>query len=457
MFKIRQCKSLLIICLSLLLQLVSNYEVLAKNPVEANTKYVFLFIGDGMGPNQVKAAEKFYGSLAFSQFTHQGTIRTSSVSGVTDSAAAATALACGTKTINGYLGLDAQQNKLTSVAYKAKNTGFKIGIVTSVQLDNATPSGFFAHRPSRKQYYEIAQDLAQSNFDYFAGGGLIYPRGKNNDSADVLDSMQANGYKLVTKEDDFRGLLPSDSKVYVRNERLYEDMTLPFTIDKMGGTSLADLTAKGIELLDNKQGFFMMVEGGKIDYAGHTNDLASNVRETKAFSDAVQVAVDFYNKHPKQTLIIVTADHETGGMNWSNEQLSQEAFIDTINGQQLSYQEFGKLVKQYVADGNQGDLQDWRSVFERRFGLYNLTEQENEYLQQASYASVRKEKYGPYEPLMIAVCRVLGQRAGVAWSTYGHSGVDVPVYAQGVHSEIFAGNYENTQIATKIIEVMKLK
>lgn len=144
-------------------------------------------------------------------------------------------------------------------------------------------------------------------------------------------------------------------------------------------------------------------------------------------------------------------------MSWSNEQISQEEFRDIVSGQQLSYQEFGKLVAEYVQNGNQGNLQDWVPVFKIRFGLDNLSEQEYEYLQQAAYASVRKEKYGPYEPLMIAVCKVIAERAGIGWSTYGHSGVDVPIYAHGKHGEQFSGNYENNEVAAKLSQTMGLK
>lgn len=457
MFINKYYKNLLAVCLLILMQFVAVNTVSAQKSTPIAPKYVFLFIGDGMGPNQVRAAEKFYDKLAFSEFEHQGKLKTNSLSGVTDSAAAATALACGTKTTNSYLGLDKDQNELSSVAYKAKQAGFAIGIVTSMQLDNATPAGFFAHRPSRKQYYEIATDLAMSNFDYFAGGGLIYPNGKNGDKESIWDILQVNGYRVINSREEFDKLERLDGKIYIKASKLYEDATMPFAIDKMGGTTLAELTAKGIQLLDNKKGFFMMIEGGKIDYGGHTNDLATNIAETKAFSDAVQVAVDFYNKHPKETLIVVTADHETGGMTWANETVSKEEFRQIVSGQQLSYQEFGKLVQEYVQNGNQGELTDWLPVFQARFGLDHLSEQEYEYLQQAAYASVRREKYGPYEPLMIAVCKVLAQRAGIAWSTYGHSGVDVPIYAHGKHGEQFAGHYENNEVAAKLSQTIGLK
>lgn len=444
----------LIICL-LLIQLLSIDTVWGK---PAQVKYIFLFIGDGMGFKQVQVAEQFYGQLAFSNFEQRGSMSTHSAKGrVTDSAAAATAIASGHKTDNGTLGLDIQGNRLESIAERLKKQGFKIGIVSSMQLDDATAAGFFAHRPSRVLRYEIAEDLAVSNFDYFAGGGLRQPRGKSGDQLDIWQILRTNGYLIANGSQEFKELLSSAGKIFVSTDGLYEDLTLPFAIDRRSGISLAEFTAKGIELLNNKQGFFMMVEGGKIDYAGHTNDLATNIRESGAFSEAVQVAVDFYKKHPTETLIIVTADHETGGLSWDSSSISTQTFRDIVNGQRISYQEFGKMVRVYAQDGNSGNLQDWLPALKNYFGLDNLSATEYAYLQQAAYASVNAEKYGPYEPLMIAACRVLGKRAGASWSTYGHSGVNVPVYAIGAGSSVFAGEYDNTQLSGKILEVINTK
>lgn len=457
MFTKKLQRNLLIILL-VIVQLLSVNIVLAKTPTTARAKYVFLFIGDGMGPRQVQAAEKFYGDLAFSNFPQQGTMSTSSSNGkVTDSAAAATAMACGQKTNNGTLGLDPVGNKLESIATTLKQNGFKIGIISSMQLDDATPAGFYAQRASRFLRYEIAQDLATSNFDYLAGGGLRQPRGKDNDQTDIWQILQTNGYILVSGQQAFQALKNQTDKIFVRTNGLYEDLTLTFAIDKNPSISLAEFTAKGIELLDNKQGFFIMVEAGKIDYAGHTNDLATNIKETGAFSEAIQVAVDFYKKHPRETLIVVTADHETGGLALNDNAVDQDKFVRIVNGQQLSYQEFGKMVKTYVQAGNDGNLEDWLPALKMYFGLDNFSDLEYAYLQQAAYASVNGEKYGPYEPLMIAACRVLGERAGATWSSYGHSGVNVPVYAIGSGSSTFGVEFDNTQLAAKILAAMGVK
>ena len=454
MFTKKYSRSLVVICLILFQCLLLNIA-LAKQTMSKPAKYVFLFIGDGMGPKQVQAAEKFYGQLAFSGFGQQGQVTTDSAQGrVTDSAAAATAIACGGKTNNGVLGLDAQGNRLESIAELLKSKGFKIGIVSSMQLDDATPAGFYAHRSSRFLRYEIAQDLAVSNFDYFAGGGLRQPRGKDGEQHSIWQILVDSGYLIASGRQEFQALKQPQDKVFVRSGELYEDLSLNFAIDQRPGISLAEFTAKGIELLHNQQGFFMLVEGGKIDYAGHTNDLATNIKESGAFSEAVQVAVDFYKKHPRETLIVVTADHETGGLSFDSQLLDQGKFVEIVGKQNISYQEFGKLVSSYVQDGNSGDLQDWLPALKLYFGLDNLSEDEYSYLQQAAYASVKREKYGPYEPLMIAATRTVGKRAGASWSTYGHSGVNVPIYALGSGSDSFGEAMDNTQISAKILAAM---
>lgn len=270
-------------------------------------KYVFYFIGDGMGVNHVELGGG--DSLNFTQFPYKGTLTTHSANKkITDSAAAGTALSTGTKTSNGTLGLSADhKTKLKSIAYTAKETGRKVGIVSSVSIDHATPAAFYANAESRNMSYEIASQLPLSGFDLFAGAGFVKPkelfqtlidsmytivRGKNV----VLDGSKIVWIQTIGKD---VGELP-----YAATKRQEDDLTLPI------------FTEKAIEFLaaDSSKGFFMMVEGGKIDWAAHANS-AKNVRgEVQDFAQAIAHAIKFYEAHPEQTLIIVTADHETGGL-----------------------------------------------------------------------------------------------------------------------------------------------
>lgn len=270
-------------------------------------KYVFYFIGDGMGMNHVELGGG--DSLNFTQFPYKGTLTTHSANKkITDSAAAGTALATGTKTANGTLGLSADlKTKLKSVAYTAKETGRKVGIISSVSIDHATPAAFYANAESRNMSYEIASQLPTSGFDLFAGAGFVKPKELFQTFADSLYTIirgkdaVLDGQKIVWIQEVGKdvGELP-----YAATKRQADDLTLPI------------FTQKAIEFLANNtsKGFFMMVEGGKIDWASHANSAKNARGEVQDFAQAISHAIKFYEIHPEETLIIVTADHETGGL-----------------------------------------------------------------------------------------------------------------------------------------------
>ena len=445
-------------------------------------KYIFIFIGDGMAMAQINSAEIFKGTLSgakpmnkaklnFSAFPHQGMQTTHSANAfITESAAAGTALATGHKTNNDVLGMDpAKAVKFKTVAEMAKEKGLKVGIVTSVSLDHATPGAFYAHEPTRKNYYEIGLAMVSSGFDYFAGGGLLAPNGIKNDQPSVLDLARQNGYKVVNSKDAITGLTKNDGKVIAISPDLADGQALQYEIDRAGQLSLADFTRKGIEILDNANGFFMMVEGGKIDWACHANDAATAVRDTLALEAAVGEALKFYAKHPAETLIIVTGDHETGGMSIGFVDTEQQTFFNRISRQMVSFEEFNKLIKNYriTVDPAQASLDDWLPVLAEKFGLADITEDDKARLSDALEASMvepgKRGKdprsyilYGPYEPFSVTVTHILNQKAGIGWTTYAHTGVAVPVFAQGVGGELFSGCYDNTEVAKKIMKVMGL-
>ncbi|SDE90731.1 alkaline phosphatase [Sporomusa acidovorans] len=447
-------------------------------------KYVFFFIGDGMAMPQVNAAEIFKGTLesdnkmhkgklAFTVFPYQGMQTTQSNNTfITESAAAGTALATGHKTNNDILGMDETKTvKFKTMAELAKEKGMKVGIVSNVSIDHATPGAFYAHEPTRKNYYEIGLALANSGFDYFAGGGLLAPTGPKRDKTSIFDIAKNNGYKVVNTQAEFTNLSKQDGKVFAVAEELAAEAAMPYDIDSSSGqVTLADLTRKGIELLDNSQGFFLMVEGGKIDWSCHANDAATTVRDVLAFDNAISEALKFYAKHPNETLIVVTGDHETGGMSIGFAGTEYETFFSKIDNQNLSFEEFDKRIKAYrnlVGEQN-GNLNDWLPILADNFGLTDLTDYDKSRLKSALAASMVDPKkrgkdpasyllYGPYEPFSVTVTHILNQKAGIGWTTYAHTGVAVPVFAQGVGGDLFQGYYDNTDIAKKIMNIMGVK
>jgi len=447
-------------------------------------KYVFFFIGDGLGMPQVNAAEIFKGTLesdnkmhkgklGFTAFPHQGMQTThSNNTFITESAAAGTALASGQKTNNDILGMDATKTvKLKTMAEMAKEKGMKIGIVSNVSIDHATPGAFYAHEPTRKNYYEIGLALTNSGYDYFAGGGLLAPTGKNNDKPSVFELAKNNGYKVVNTQEEFNNLSKQSGKVFAIAPELAAEAAMPYDIDRTSRqVTLADFTKKGIELLDNSQGFFMMVEGGKIDWSSHANDAATTVRDVLAFDDAISEALKFYAKHPNETLIVVTGDHETGGMTIGFAGTEYETFFSKINKQDLSFEEFDKKIKNYreTVGAQYANLNDWLPILANDFGLTDLTDYDKTRLNNALAASMVEPKkrtkdpnssllYGTYEPFSVTVTHILNQKAGIGWTTYAHTGVAIPVYAQGTGSELFQGYYDNTDIAQKIMNIMGVK
>lgn len=298
--------------------------LLLLREAEPEPRYMLLFIGDGMGPAQREAAEAFAGrELVMNHLPVRGSTTTfASNQTITDSAAAATAMACGQKTANGVLGQTPEGTNLQTIAEQAAERGMRVGIVSSVSLDHATPAGFYAHVPSRDRYYEIGLQLAASGFDYFAGGGLVDPLGIKavakgyvpTATVAVVTAITNAGYTVVSKREDFEALVPGSGKVLAVHPRL-DGAAMPYAADRQEGEpTLAEFTRKGIELLDNERGFFLMVEGGKIDWASHANDSARLLPEVVAFDAAVQAGVAFAEAHPYETLLIVTADHETGGL-----------------------------------------------------------------------------------------------------------------------------------------------
>ena len=288
-------------------------------------KYIFYFIGDGFGFGALtycehEAKEKME-ALCFSQFPVTGLVTTSSANRlVTCSSAAATALSCGEKTNNNMLGVAADSVRvLTPISTLLHKEGFLVGIATSVSIDHATPAGFYAHSASRRSYYDIAKQIPASGFEFFAGSGFVKPNPQ--DSISIFTLLKENNYVVSTSISQCSGS-KSYKNILIQPEGK-DVKQLPYAINKDNADfTLAQITQLGIEKLGSQnQPFFFMIEGGLIDWAAHDNLASELYGEVKEFSEAIEVALKFYHQYPKETLIIVTADHETGGAYVSNDGL----------------------------------------------------------------------------------------------------------------------------------------
>ena len=462
-----------------------NRGFAAVTAPEAKAKYVFLFIGDGMSIPQVTSAGIFSTArssqdisptyLEFAQFPVMGIAATHDAgSFITDSASAVTAIATGNKTLNGVINMDTGKTiGYKTIAEYARNAGMKAGVITTVTLNHATPAGFYARADSRNNFYDIAVQLANSGFEYFGGGSIDQSTGIDNDQQSAIEIAKANGYTYTDTIEDFNALKPGTGKVIAVSPVLQDAGTMKYEIDrKPGELSLADFVKKGVELLENPDGFFMMVEGGKIDWACHANDAGTAIRDVLALDDAVRVAIDFARKHPHETLIVVTGDHETGGMSVGNSATQYGTFFDKIALQTRSFVAFNEEVLKPYKEQTPADkakLSDIAPFIYESFGINfdSLNTIQMELVERAFQRSMGVEPitplnedkyvlYGGYEPLTVKLTQILNQNAGIGWTSYSHTGLPVPVFAFGAYQEIFTGYYDNTGIFYKLAAAMDL-
>ncbi len=484
--------------------------------LDGKAKYVFFFIGDGMAASQVRLAEAALTVPKFQQNFSALTSLDKKIEGlnikempitglattnaenryITCSAAAATALATGSKTDIGMISQSPNGEALSTMAEKAKKSGMKVGIVSSVSIDHATPACFYSHSDSRNNYASISDQLLKSGFDYFGGGSVKIDSRANAEGVDKAaafasykDQAEQKGYKYVTTRAEFDAVKSGETKPVIAtinmlaNEQYSGDgFSLPFTIDLAkhkadDRISLAEFTQKGIDVLENDKGFFMMVEGGKIDWACHANDAATCAYEVVAFDQAVGVALDFAAKHPKETLIVITGDHDCGGLTIGFAGTGYESAFDILSNSNTSYVEFAEAATKMIKSGESFDKLLAYACKEFGFknditdgsdGVMTQTEELSDYDVKRLKTAYQKSKdrinnvktdlndqykasYGSYDPFTVTCTHILNNKAGIDFSSYSHTAVPVMVFAKGANERIFGGYYDNTDIAKKIM------
>ena len=445
----------------------------------ATPKYVFLFIGDGMSTPQRMVTEDFarkvgLGDLAMNHLPYQANTRTKSADSIiTDSAAAATTIACGCKTRNHMLGVDPSTNRIDSVAEVAKRAGMKVGIITTVTIVHATPAGFYAHVPNRGATYRIALDLVASGFDYFAGGGVYDKFDERNDPGyrgNVFDLARKAGYEVAIDDRAAWAALKPGSKSW----SVFGSHGMQFAIDADGSQpTLAELVAKGVEVMDNPKGFFIMCEGGKVDYACHANDAATNLRDILALDDAVKVALAFQEKHPEETLVVTTGDHETGGMSMGFAGIGGRFNVELLAKQRVSVESFSKQFKKLASDrGGNVSFDEMKPLVREKFGLVfpedpgdpkdklRMTENEVDSLRKAFERDIKSIRAHIQDTTAHDVARryvfgqaaknVLNAHAGVGWSSGSHTALPTFTTAKGPGADILVGMEENADLGVRL-------
>ncbi|MFO7685908.1 MAG: alkaline phosphatase [Desulfobacterales bacterium] len=485
-------------------------------------KYVFFFLGDGMASSQIQATEAYLttvnsGSamkaadllkpenrLNMSKMPVQGMQTTyDAFALMTDSASAGTAFACGAKTKSGAIGMEETlTTNLKSIAQLAHENGKKVGIISSVSLDHATPASYYASVTNRGLMNNIATQLANSGYEFFGGGGLVAPTSPNckviddkcmDTDNDIWKLLEDNGYTVLNDRESILALkkAPMD-KVVCINPWLQDSAAMPYDIDRpVTNLSLKEMTEVAIaSLYDGRrgrgrggnEGFFIMVEGGKIDWACHANDAMATIGDMLDFDNAVGVALEFMRKHPLQTLVVVTGDHETGGMTIGHATTAYKAYYERLLDQKNSFQFFGDNQwaehKAAAADGVCGsylgveNLAADKTMLDLMWNVFGLKWEElnvyqKEKLEDAYDKSLcggndnsdaeNKYLYGGYNPIIVTITHILNEQASIGWTSYSHTGVPVPVFAQGREAFRFAGFYDNTDIAKKLARAMDIR
>lgn len=439
--------------------------VSAKTP-----KYVFYFIGDGMGPSHVLGTEYYLGELegvigrpnklCFTQFPKSAFVSTYSKSnGVTDSAASGTALATGSKTKNGFLGVTMDSTPVYSVAYAAKQAGFPVGISSTVGINHATPGAFYAHQPGRSRYYEIGKDMLTADYDFYAGGDLIATSQQRDE---IYAKAKEQGYTIARGYDDYKSNGKSAKKLMLYQKDVATD--LPYAIDREeGDLTLAQIAEAGIEFLSkkSKKGFFFMLEGGKIDYASHADDGATALNEVIDFNNAIKVAYDFYKKHPNETLIIVTADHETGGLvlGYSG---AYALNLKALKGQKVSAERMGSILRRASRARMELRWERVQELLKENFGLWDEIEMTKEethelraYFEQAYATTDIAKRESKLTSLATRAKQMVNSKALLSWAGPNHSASFVPLFAIGAGAENFYGVIDNTDIPKIIKKIAK--
>ncbi|PAL09687.1 alkaline phosphatase [Peribacillus simplex] len=415
---------------------------------EPEIKNVIFLIGDGMGVSYTSAyrylkdnpGTKVAERTEFDKYLvgQQMTYPEDSAQNITDSASAATAMSAGVKTYNAAIAVDNDKSEVKTVLEAAKEKGKATGLVATSEITHATPASFGAHDENRKNMNSIADDYynelikGKHKIDVLLGGGksnFVRP------DVNLAKAFEKDGYSYVTDKNQ----MLKDKNEQVLG--LFASEGLPKMIDRPSETpSLADMTSSAIQRLNkDKDGFFLMVEGSQVDWAGHDNDIVGAMSEMEDFEKAYKAAMEFAKKD-KHTLVVATADHSTGGFsigakgiyNWYGEPIkAAKRTPDFMADAIVKGADVEKTLKQYI---NQN--------------VVKLTDGEIKTVTEAA-------KSKNVTNVDNAIEAIFDNRTNTAWTTGGHTGEDVPVYAYGPYKERFAGQVDNTDQAKIIFELLK--
>ncbi|MCF6442172.1 alkaline phosphatase [Pseudoalteromonas luteoviolacea] len=418
-------------------------SLLASSQVYAAPKNIIYMIGDGMGPAYT-TAYRYYKDDKTTKVV-EPTVFDSILVGmahtypddntvVTDSAAGATALSTANKSYNGAIAVDTAKKPLKTMLQMAKEKGMTTALVATSQINHATPASFAAHNESRRNYDEIANDYVDVKIagklpvDLMLGGGTQY---FIREDRNIVSEFKQAGYQYIDDLNDLNSLKS------VPAIGLFAKKGMPHAIDE-SPLRLTDMTNKALDLLDkdkNKEGFFVMIEGSQIDWCGHANDIACAMKEMDDFAKSIELAKAYVDRNP-DTLLVITADHSTGGLTLGADG-DYKWERDVVANVKASV----KTITQKLKDSKSLE-KDWVALT----GLEYTSEVAEE---------LKEAKSEGDRALFKAINEQINEASYTGWTTGGHTAIDVQVFAHGKGREDFIGSQNNTQIAEKLISFIE--
>ncbi|KAG2208217.1 hypothetical protein INT47_006072 [Mucor saturninus] len=446
------------------------------NVAPPKPKNVIMMISDGLGPASVSFARTYYQYTNKKPYDfqmpldtiHVGQSRTRSSSTlVTDSAAGATAFSCNMKTYNGAVGVSPKRNPCGTVLESAKHgQGMLTGLVATSRITHATPASFSAHVEDRNNENKIASQQVGDNplgrsVDLMFGGGYCHFLPKSmehscrSDERDLFDEAQKkyNWTTLVYNNRDTFDAMPVHSTVLpVMSLFSYDHMAYEIDRDEKQEPSLSEMSKKALDILytateDKEKGFFLMIEGSRIDMAAHSNDAATHVQEILEYQNTIEMVKKYVDEHP-DTIMISTSDHETGGLSLARQVTKAYPeylwYPDVLTRVKSSTVNLAKMIKSQTNLTREYIVND---IIKNNLGFTDATEQEIKDLMKTTTSQKALDAY---------LAEMVSIRAQLGWATHGHSGVDVNLYAYGKGSEYLIGSHENTQIGEFITKALDL-
>ncbi|GAC10779.1 alkaline phosphatase [Paraglaciecola chathamensis] len=420
-------------------------SALSLGVVAQEPKNVIMVVGDGMGPAYTTAYRYFAddkNTLDVEQtvfdrmLVGMASTYPARISGyVTDSAAGATALATGVKSYNGAIAVNVDKKPVSTVLEWAKEQGMKTGVAVTSQINHATPAGYSAHNESRKNYDQIADSYFDEKIndhfvlDVMLGGGWDY---FIRDDRNLVAEFKKAGYQYV---DNIAHLKTANSKQPLLG--LFAEQGLNWALDMPPKQRLKTLTQAAVEHLENDQGFFLLVEASQIDWAGHSNDVGAAMSEMQDLAQTMTWLEQYVDAHP-DTLLVLTADHSTGGFTIGANKIYrwEPQWLDNLQASPYA------IAKQLMSA-------EKKSALAAELLGFSLNEEEKSKIE----AIDTQDEEIAYQ----TVKTLLDVRTNTGWTTGGHTGVDVPVFAKGPGSEMFRGMLNNTQVADNIFSLLGRK